>query len=414
MTISPLASSPLVPSPLAPKMIVSPTPIMGVYFKVGHAGAYYDNRANILLARFDQPAPVAGVFTRSECASAPVDWCKNILGKGIANALVVNAGNANAFAGRKGVLAVDRLTGYVSDQFNIAQDTVYLASTGVIGEPLDPEPVLEALRKMVAREAADFNQAANAIRTTDTYEKLAGTSFDVDGQTYHISGIAKGSGMIAPDMATMLSFIFTDFQATAAQLNQALKVGVKDSFNAITVDGDTSTSDTVLLFGCAGVPAANASFKGLEIFQRALGRVMHDLALQIVKDGEGAQKLIKVRVKGAQSDESAQIIAKSVANSPLVKTAVAGEDANWGRVVMAVGKAGEPADRDKIAIWFGELRLAFEGARDPDYSEEKANAYMKNAHIDIVIDLALGTGEATIYTCDLTHGYIAINAAYRS
>jgi glutamate N-acetyltransferase/amino-acid N-acetyltransferase len=408
-------------SPFAPAEYPQMPAIPGVRLATAEAGIKYQDRTDLFLAVFEPAAHVAGVFTRSRCAAAPVDWCRSILAAGKAGALVVNSGNANAFTGMKGRAAASASAEAAARAVGCRPEAVFLASTGVIGEPLDPEPFAAHLAKMAGRAAPDgFLDAAKAIMTTDTFAKMATRTARIGGKSVTINGIAKGSGMIAPDMATMLAFIFTDAAIGRASLQKALARAVRGSFNAITVDGDTSTSDTVLLFatGAAasrGVPeVTEPGGRALTGFQSALDDLCRDLAQQVVKDGEGASKFAEINVTGAISAASAKKIALSVANSPLVKTALAGEDANWGRVVMAVGKAGEPADRDRISIHFGPHRVAFEGERDADYSEAAVSVYMKAAEISISVDLGLKSGKATVWTCDLTHGYIAINADYRS
>ncbi len=408
-------------SPFAPAKYPQMPAIAGVRLATAQAGIKYQGRTDLLLAMFEPAAGVAGVFTRSRCAAAPVDWCRSILAAGKAAALVVNSGNANAFTGMKGHAATRASAEAAARAVGCRPEAVFLASTGVIGEPLDPAPFAAHLADMAGRAAPDgFLDAASAIMTTDTFPKMATRTARIGGKSVTINGIAKGSGMIAPDMATMLAFIFTDAAIAPQPLQKALAKAVRGSFNAITVDGDTSTSDTVLLFatGAAtsrGVPEiTKPGGRALVGFQAALDDLCRDLAQQVVKDGEGASKFAEINVTGAISAASAKKIALSVANSPLVKTALAGEDANWGRVVMAVGKAGEPADRDRISIHFGPHRVAFEGERDADYSEAELSRYMKAAEITIGIDLGLKSGKATVWTCDLTRGYIAINADYRS
>lgn len=404
-------------SPLAPAQFAELNDIDGVdIFTTSIAGGY-KGRDNLLLAKFCEGTSVAGVFTTSKCASAPIDWCKTYIKNGVARGLLVNAGNANAFVGKVGAKTVEDTAQAAAAFIGCTPQEIYLSSTGVIGEPLDPQPMMEAIALLDEAKLGGYEAAANAIRTTDTYAKGAGATLDLDGVEINISGIAKGSGMIAPNMATMLAYVFTDAPIAADVLDALLKPANKASFNAITVDSDTSTSDCCLLFatGKADIePITKLDDPRCALFAEALHAVLHDLALQIVCDGEGAQKLITVKVEGATSDQSADVIARSIANSPLVKTAVAGEDANWGRVVMAVGKAGEPADRDKLQIRFGDLLLTDQGQRSPHYREEDAAAYMKNDQIEIGVDLGLGDGVATIYTCDLTHGYITINGDYRS
>ena len=405
-------------SPLAPKNPPTLPPIEGVRMATAEAGIKYAGRTDLLLMVFDQPASVAGVFTKSKCASAPVDWCRDLLAAGetpSAAAVVVNAGNANAFTGVKGAAATRVTADAAAEACGCAASQVYLASTGVIGEPLDAAAFAGRLAGMQTEANADqWQKAAEAIMTTDTYPKVATVSLEWNGETYRINGIAKGSGMIAPDMATMLSFIVTDLPLPAGALQSCLSGHVGSTFNAVTVDSDTSTSDTVLLFSLNGDAAEAPSAPLLEIFNAALQDVMHDLALQIVRDGEGASKLVEVEVRGADSDESARRVALSIANSPLVKTAIAGEDANWGRVVMAVGKAGEPADRDRLAIYFGGIRVALDGERDPDYDEDQTTKIMQRDEVQISVDLNLGNGQARVWTCDLTKEYVAINGDYRS
>jgi glutamate N-acetyltransferase / amino-acid N-acetyltransferase len=405
-------------SPLAPKSVPAMPALDGVRIATAQAGIKYKNRTDLLLMVFDEGTEVAGVFTRSKCPSAPVDFCRANLGGGRARALVVNSGNANAFTGKKG-RETTRATGEMAAQaVGCGAEEVFLASTGVIGEPLDANKfghLLGGLAEEARGEA--WAEAAAAIMTTDTYPKVATRQVALDGATVTINGIAKGAGMIAPDMATMLSFVATDAAIAAPVLQALLSSGVETTFNAVTVDSDTSTSDTLLLFATGKAGNARITDTGdpkLEAFRTALGEVLHDLAVQVVRDGEGARKEIEIEVTGASDDRSAKRIALSIANSPLVKTAVAGEDANWGRVVMAVGKAGEPADRDRLAIWFGPHRLAHEGERDADYSEEATSAYMKGEQIRIRADIGLGEGKARVWTCDLTKEYVAINGDYRS
>jgi glutamate N-acetyltransferase/amino-acid N-acetyltransferase len=408
-------------SPLAPKSYPDMPEIRGVTFATAAAGIKYRGRTDVLLATMPEGTAVAGVFTRSKCSSAPVDWCKARLAGGKARALLVNSGNANAFTGKKGKAAVELSAEIVSGALGCADGEIFLASTGVIGEPLPAEKFRDVVHELTAGQgSAGWLDAARAIMTTDTYPKIATATVELDGVSVSINGIAKGAGMIAPDMATMLSFIYTD-APIAPDVLQALVSGEVDgSFNAITVDSDTSTSDTVLLFATGAVAGdgvdtvASLDDPRVDVLRAALGDVMVDLAHQIVRDGEGARKFVEVRVEGAESDVSAKRIALSIANSPLVKTAIAGEDANWGRIVMAVGKAGEPADRDRLAIWFGDVRVAVEGERDPDYSEAAASAVMKEENIVIRVDLGLGSGQASVWTCDLTKAYVEINGDYRS
>ncbi|MFD1695911.1 bifunctional glutamate N-acetyltransferase/amino-acid acetyltransferase ArgJ [Roseibium aestuarii] len=408
-------------SPLAPTSYPDMPEIEGVAFATAQAGIKYKGRTDVLLAKLAEGTTVAGVFTRSKCPSAPVDWCRSILARGTARGLMVNSGNANAFTGKKGKAAVKLSAEIASKALGCAEDEVFLASTGVIGEPLPAEKFEGVIAGLAALEQqATWLEAAKAIMTTDTYPKIATVTVELDDQSVTFNGMAKGAGMIAPDMATMLSFLFTD-AAIDAKVLQALLSGETDgSFNSVTVDSDTSTSDTVLLFATGAATARGvAPVTALDdprvpVLKAALGDLMQNLAQQVVRDGEGARKFIEVQVEGATSDASARTIAMSIANSPLVKTAAAGEDANWGRVVMAVGKAGEPADRDRLAIWFGDVRVAVDGERDPDYSEDAASAVMKKDEIVIRVELGLGEGTARVWTCDLTKEYVAINGDYRS
>jgi glutamate N-acetyltransferase / amino-acid N-acetyltransferase len=408
-------------SKLAPKSLPQIPAIEGVRLAVGAAGVRYRGRTDALLVLLDEGAQVAGVFTKSKCPSAPVDWCKARLSGGVARALLVNSGNANAFTGKAGKDAAKLSAKLVSEATGVPERQVFLASTGVIGEPLDANKFKRVLPKLVAEAAPSaWEEAARAIMTTDTYPKLATRVATIEGVETRIAGFAKGAGMIAPDMATMLSFVFTDAPIGADALQTLLSRGVRNSFNAITVDSDTSTSDTLLLFatGAAakrGAPQIDkASDARLEAFEDALNQVLLDLAHQVVRDGEGARKFVEIRVDGARSAKAAKRIALSIANSPLVKTAIAGEDANWGRVVMAVGKAGEEADRDRLAIWFGDVRVAVKGARDPGYDENVVSEIMKRDEILVRVNLGLGDGAATVWTCDLTKEYVAINGDYRS
>lgn len=408
-------------SPLAPKTYPEMPEIEGVRFATAEAGIKYKGRTDVLLAAIDEGTTVAGVFTKSLCPSAPVDWCRSILKTGRARGLLVNSGNANAFTGKKGEAAVELSAQIAAKALGCNTNEIFLASTGVIGEPLAAEKFADVIDDLAAmKRPASWQDAAKAIMTTDTYPKVATASVELDGQMITINGIAKGAGMIAPDMATMLSFIFTDAAISAEVLQAMLSGEIDGSFNSLTVDSDTSTSDTVLLFATGAAakrdvePITSLDDPRIETVQAALGDVMVNLSQQVVRDGEGARKFVEIRVEGAVSDQSAKTIAMSIANSPLVKTAVAGEDANWGRVVMAVGKAGEPADRDRLAIWFGDIRVAVNGERDPDYSEEAASAVMREEEIAIRVNLGLGEGTARVWTCDLTKEYVAINGDYRS
>lgn len=408
-------------SPLAPKVLAEPPVVPGVRFATAAAGIKYVGRTDVLLAVFDPGTSVAGVLTQSKCASAAVDWCRSRLGGGTARALVVNSGNANAFTGMVGQEAVGKTAELAAKAVGCLPDDVFLASTGVIGEPLDAEKfrgVLDACAERLA--ATPWLEPAKAIMTTDTFPKLASATVEIDGVEVTISGIAKGSGMIAPDMATMLSFVFTDMPIAPALLQDLIETHVRTSFNAVTVDSDTSTSDTLLGFATGkaadqGVEKLGAAEDPrLPVFGAALHDVLFDLAMQVVRDGEGATKLVTVNVTGATDDKSADVVARSIANSPLVKTAIAGSDANWGRVVMAVGKAGEPADRDRLCIWFGDILVAKDGMQAAGYDEAKATTYMQGEALEMRVDLGIGSGAAVVYTCDLTHGYIDINADYRS
>jgi glutamate N-acetyltransferase/amino-acid N-acetyltransferase len=408
-------------SPLAPTSYPDMPPVAGVRIATAEAGIKYKNRTDLLVMAFDEGTTAAGVFTRSKCPSAPVDFCRQNLPGGMARVLVVNSGNANAFTGKRG-RETTRLTGEAAARaVGCGMSEVFLASTGVIGEPLDAGRFSHLLADMARRaEPGLWAEAGKAIMTTDTYPKLATATVALGDAQVTINGIAKGAGMIAPDMATMLSFVATDAPIAAPVLQELLSRAVDGTFNAVTVDSDTSTSDTLMLFatGAAakrGAPSiTDAGDERLSPFRNALDGVLKNLALQVVRDGEGARKQIGITVTGAASAQSAKRVALSIANSPLVKTAVAGEDANWGRVVMAVGKAGETADRDLLSIWFGDIRVAHQGERDPDYSEAATSAYMKRDEIDIRVDLGLGNGQATVWTCDLTKEYVAINGDYRS
>ncbi|MDQ0396334.1 bifunctional glutamate N-acetyltransferase/amino-acid acetyltransferase ArgJ [Labrys monachus] len=405
-------------SPLAPARFPDLPPVPGIRLATAEAGIRYRGRTDVLFVLMDEGTQAAGVFTRSKCPSAPVDWCREALKDGTARALVVNSGNANAFTGRKGSEAVALTAQLAAEAAGCRPSQVYLASTGVIGEPLDATKFQGVLVETAGRATPGaFEAAGRAIMTTDTFPKGATARVDFGGVPVTINGIAKGAGMIAPDMATMLSFIFTDAPIAAPVLQGLLSKGVIDSFNAVTVDSDTSTSDTLLLFAtgkAGGAPATDAADPRLQAFAAALDGVLLDLAQQVARDGEGARKFITVEVRGATSKQAARRIALSIANSPLVKTAVAGEDANWGRVVMAVGKAGEEADRDRLAIYFGGIRVAADGERDPSYDEEKVSAYMRGQEITIAVDIGLGEASDRVYSCDLTKEYIAINGDYRS
>ncbi|RXF70823.1 bifunctional glutamate N-acetyltransferase/amino-acid acetyltransferase ArgJ [Hansschlegelia zhihuaiae] len=405
-------------SPLAPKSFPKLPLVRGVALATAEAGIRYKGRTDVLLASFAPGTAVAGVFTRSRCPSAPVEWCRERIDGGRIRALVVNSGNANAFTGANGRAATRLTAELTAKALGCSEDEIFLCSTGVIGEPLDASKFAGVMDRLAAGVTEDaWEAAARAIMTTDTFPKLATRTAKIGDVKVTINGIAKGAGMIAPDMATMLSFIATDAAIDPDALHELLARAAAKSFNCVTVDGDTSTSDTLLAFATG--EAGNRAIRGADDpeaagFAAALEELAVELAQLVARDGEGARKFVTVEVAGAESDASARKVALSIANSPLVKTAIAGEDANWGRVVMAVGKAGEPADRDLLTIRFGELRVAHKGERDPHYSEAEASAYMKNEAIDIRVDLGLGEGFARVWTCDLTEGYIAINADYRS
>jgi glutamate N-acetyltransferase / amino-acid N-acetyltransferase len=408
-------------SPLAPTDVPDMPVIPGVKLATAAAGIRYRDRSDVLLAVMDKGTAVAGVFTRSKCPSAPVEWCRAKLGRGRARVLVVNSGNANAFTGRTGRQATALTADIAARAVGCSVGEVFLASTGVIGEPLDATKFDGVLGELAQRATpGEWVHAARAIMTTDTFAKVATSTVKLGRATVTINGIAKGAGMIAPDMATMLAFVFTDAPITAAALQSLLRNGVEDTFNAVTIDGDTSTSDTLLAFATgaaaeSGAPKiSRASDPRLKAFAAAFRAVLANLAEQVARDGEGARKLVEIIVEGATTKASARKIAMSVANSPLVKTAIAGEDANWGRVVMAVGKAGEPANRDKLSIAFNGIRVASRGARDPSYDEAQVSSAMKNPKIQIRISLGLGKGRDRVLTCDLTKEYVAINGDYRS
>jgi glutamate N-acetyltransferase/amino-acid N-acetyltransferase len=408
-------------SPFAPARPPEVPPVPGVKFAACEAGIRYANRTDLMLATLEPGTAVAGVLTRSKTSSAPVLWCRKNLGMGRARALVVNSGNANAFTGKRGAEATRLTAEAAAAAVGCTPEEVYVSSTGVIGEPLDASRfahLLDGLAKAAVPDA--WHAAARAIMTTDTFPKLATRTVWLGGADVVLNGFAKGAGMIAPDLATMLVYMFTDAAVDRPVLQQMLAAGADTTFNCITIDSDTSTSDTVLLFatGAAasrGVPAVkDAQSSEGRAFAAALHDLMHELALMVVKDGEGLTKFVTVEVSGAETDAGARRIGFAIANSPLVKTAVAGGDPNWGRVVMAVGKAGEAADRDRLSIRYGDIEVARNGERSPAYDEKTVAAYMQGREIAIRVDLALGPGKATVWTCDLTHGYVSINADYRS
>ncbi len=409
-------------SPFAPAKLIDVPAIEGVRFAACEAGIKYKNRKDLMIAVMDAGTVAAGVLTQSKTCSAPVLYCRESLKSGKARALVVNSGNSNAFTGKKGREAVAMTADFAARATGAAPNEIYLASTGVIGEPLDAGKfahLLDGLAKSAKAEA--WADTARAIMTTDTYPKLATRTAKIDGVAVTINGFCKGAGMIAPDMATMLCFLFTDAAVGAPALQAIVKSGADISFNCMTVDGDTSTSDTCLMFATGA--AAKRGQKRIDIvgdpaladFQAATHAVLRDLAIMVAKDGEGISKFVTIDIEGAESDKAARIIGLSIANSPLVKTAIAGGDPNWGRIVMAVGKAGEAADRDQLSIWFGGKIVADQGMRAASYDEKTFAEYFKGREIAVRVDVgAGGQGRATIYTCDLTHDYVSINADYRS
>ncbi|MBX7535855.1 bifunctional glutamate N-acetyltransferase/amino-acid acetyltransferase ArgJ [Qipengyuania sp. GH1] len=406
----------LEPSPLARPFPELPH-VEGVTLRVARAHYKKWDRADLTFAELDEGTSVAGVFTKSACASSEVELGREQVRLGQARALIVNAGNSNAFTGMRGREAVEQIMAQVAEALACEPSEVFVSSTGVIGVPLPKDKAREGVAAALQAIPCDWEEAASAIGTTDTFTKGASSSAMISGQRVELAGIIKGSGMIAPDMATMLGYIFTDAAVDPAFLQEMLTKANDSTFSCITVDGDTSTSDTVLAFatGKAGnQPIASWEDTGADAFYAALLSVCRDLAHLVVRDGEGAQKFIEVAVTGADSDESARRVGLAVANSPLVKTAIAGGDANWGRVVMAVGKAGEPADRDRLSIGFGGTWAARDGQPLPDYDEAPVAKHLEGQEIRIDVDLGLGDGRATVWTCDLTHGYIAINADYRS
>jgi glutamate N-acetyltransferase/amino-acid N-acetyltransferase len=408
-------------SPLAPTSVPEMSALDGVKLATAAAGIRYAGRTDVMLALFDEGTTAAGVFTKSKCPSAPVEWCRDKLKGAKPRALVVNSGNANAFTGKTGREACKFTAEIAARAVGCKPTDVFLASTGVIGEPLNAKAFDGVMEGMVAAASdSAWLDAAKAIMTTDTFPKVSTAKTSIGKTTVTINGFAKGAGMIAPNMATMLSYVFTDAPISARVLQKLLSEGVEDSFNAVTIDGDTSTSDTLMAFA-TGAAAKRGAPKitrpddpRLRGFRKAFNMVLCDLAEQVARDGEGARKLIEIEVEGAVSKQSARRIAMSIGNSLLVKTAIAGEDANWGRVVMAVGKAGEPADRDKLSIWFNDIRVAHKGARDPNYNEAEVSKAMKNPKISLRVNLGLGRGKDRVLTCDLTKEYVAINGDYRS
>ena len=405
-------------SPLAPARFPTMTPIAGVRLAAHAAGIRYSGRNDMMVAELAPGSTVAGVFTKSLTFGAPVGWCRECLPGGKVCAIVVNSGNANVFTGQAGRAVVEATAAGVAKAFNCRPSEVFISSTGVIGEPPPGERITAALPQIVGKLAAEaWEPAARAIMTTDTFPKGSVATAKIDGVEVRLNGFCKGSGMIAPDMATMLGYVFTDAALPAPVLQKLLSAATERSFNSITVDGDTSTSDTVLL--CATQQAkhphiADANDRRLGDFRRALDRVMIDLAQQIARDGEGAEKFVTIVVKGAASARAARKIGLAIGNSPLVKTAMAAGDANWGRIVMAVGKAGEKADRDLLSISVGGVQIAAKGGPVPGYDETPVTAHMQGRNIEVEVDIGIGNGKATVWTCDLTHGYIDINGSYRS
>lgn len=404
-------------SPLAPAAFPALPAIAGVTLRVAKARYKNWDRCDLTYVELDAGTAVAGVTTQSKCPSPEVEWCRDAIPMGQARAVVVNAGNANAFTGHRGRAAVEAIAAKVANHLSCQPSDIFVSSTGVIGVPLPIDKAEAGLDAAFTAAPCGWEDAANTIGTTDTYAKGAHASAMIGDTRVDLVGIIKGSGMIAPDMATMLGYIFTDAAIDPALLQQMLSAANKRTFSCITVDSDTSTSDTVLAFatGKAGnAPLASMDDAGADAFAAALSDLCRQLAHLVVRDGEGASKFIEITVEGAESDASAHRIALSIANSPLVKTAIAGEDANWGRVVMAVGKAGEPAERDKLAIRFGATQVAAGGLALDGYDEAPVAAHLKGQDIVIGVDIGLGEGRATVWTCDLTHGYISINADYRS
>jgi glutamate N-acetyltransferase / amino-acid N-acetyltransferase len=408
-------------SPFAPKSLPTMPVIDGVRFATAEAGIRYKGRTDLMVATFDPGTVAAGVLTQSKTASAAVTWCRDSLATPGARVLVVNSGNANAFTGQKGRNAVALTAEHAAKAVGAKPSDVYIASTGTIGEPMDATKFVHLLAGLTkSGDAKATEAAARAIMTTDTYPKLATRTVKLGAADIHINGFCKGAGMIAPDMATMLCFIFTDAAIDQTLLQRLVSAIADQTFNCITVDGDTSTSDTLIAFATGmsvkrGAPViTDMADAHCGAFVGALRSLMHDLALQVVKDGEGLSKFVTFQVWGAENDRAARRIAFSCANSPILKTAIAGEDPNWGRVVMAVGKSGEAADRDKLSIWFGPHIVARNGERAAEYVEKTVADYMKNSEIVIRMDVGVGGGQSTVWTCDLTHDYVSINADYRS
>jgi glutamate N-acetyltransferase/amino-acid N-acetyltransferase len=405
-------------SPLAPEHFPDLAPIAGVRLAAYEAGVRYSGRTDLMLAELAPGSTVAGVFTQSTMPGQPVLWCRECLPGGRVRAIVVNSGNANVFTGRAGRQVVESTAATAAGLFGCDPHEVFIASTGVIGEPPPADRISAALPKVAALlDAGAWEPAARAIMTTDTFPKGATATATIDGVTVRINGFCKGSGMIAPDMATMLAYLFTDAALPAGVLQTLLVEANVRSFNCVTVDGDTSTSDTVLL--CATQQARHSTISSaadprLDDFRQALSAVATDLAQQLARDGEGAEKFVTIEVTGAESDAAARRIGLSIGNSPLVKTALAAGDANWGRIVMAVGKAGEKADPDRLSISAGGIQIAAEGGPVPGYDEAPVAQHMAGREIRLAVDIGIGHGRATIWTCDLTHGYVDINGSYRT
>jgi glutamate N-acetyltransferase/amino-acid N-acetyltransferase len=401
-------------SPLAPAAFPQLPVIKGVAFATTAAGVKYQGRTDVMLAKLDAGSVIAGAFTRSATRSAAVLDCQAKLGGGstAAAAIIVNSGNSNAFTGKAGITSVEAICAATAQACDGPPERVFTSSTGVIGEPLPHDRITGVLSSLTATATPEgIEEAAQAIMTTDTFAKGASARVEIGGKTVSIAGIAKGSGMIAPDMATMLVYIFTDAQIGQSALQALVSRANDKTFNCITVDSDTSTSDTLIV---AATGASGVDVEGHDGFDAALSSVMLELAHQVVRDGEGATKFVEITVTGAASDAEARQHGLAIANSPLVKTAIAGEDPNWGRIVMAVGKSGATADRDRLGIRFGDVEVAKDGWRSEGYSEDAAAAHMRGQNIEIGVDIGIGTGRATVWTCDLTHGYISINADYRS
>ncbi|MDA0781335.1 MAG: bifunctional glutamate N-acetyltransferase/amino-acid acetyltransferase ArgJ [Rickettsiales bacterium] len=400
-------------SPLAPTSFPVMPQIEGVKIATAAVGIKYKNRTDLMLAEFAAGTVVAGCFTKSKTCSANILWGREALKQGAARVLIVNSGNSNAFNGRSGEESVERIVNYTAQIFDCDNEEVYPCATGVIGAPLPDDKITSALSSLKNNLKPDiYEEAAKAIMTTDTYPKGSTRTAVIGGVEVRINGIAKGSGMIAPDMATMLSYIFTDANIEQEKLQKIFLKSIENSFNSITVDSDTSTSDTALIFATG--KAGNDKKADLRDFEDKLQELLLDLAHQVVKDGEGAAKFVQITVTGAENKKAAKVIAMSIANSPLVKTAIAGEDANWGRIVMAVGKSGEEADRDAMSVSVGGVNIVTDGQLNPSYNEGDVTAHMKGQNIEILTDVGIDDGEATVWTCDLTHDYITINADYRS